>query len=201
MIMENVSAMEDLCTRGMLPPEFKDLVETIGIKEVSAKAIRTINDIIGLTEGQAIINRLMARMLDAILLSAEQAAAIEGVPADNSTSVDLDLDLDPPAVTEPIIPPAQVEPEAVDPGNQSDEERARQRGLTQQPPPPNYTPPADPKPAEPLDHDGDGGKGGSLKGEASTAAKGAARKRTPSKPKAKAKAKPKSKAKPPASPR
>lgn len=197
--MENVSAMTDLCERGMLPAPFKDLVETIGITEVSDASLRMISDIVGLTEGQAIINRLMARMLDAILLSAEQAASIEGVDLPEDEDNDPIPPLTPPTEPEPIIPPA--EPEPASPVNQPDDERAIARGLVGQVEPVAHTPPAEPEPAppapeptppapHPLDHDGDGGKGGSKPGPESTAAKGAARKRT-----AKPKAKPKSKAK------
>lgn len=191
--MENVSAMQDLCARGMLPPEFKLLVETIGLEGVSDRAIKILREVVGLTEGQAIINRLMGRMIDSVFLTVDQAATLE---AEHEDEVNLNLDLDPP-ITEPVIPAPEAER---DPGNQSDQDRALARGLVAQPPPVERTTPAEPPAApivddikgpdtievqvpDPLDHDGDGAKGGSLKGAASTASKGKANRKGKAKPK------------------
>lgn len=183
--MDNTDEMMRLQHRGMLPAGFEKLVEAVGLDDVSDEALKEVRDVVSLTEGQALINRMIAKVLTTVLAT-EELASLE------QRQRDADAAAQDPANQQTNLPESEEEKAArfaawletekqltLDEfGALSEPERAILEDEFGKIEPPKI---------DPLDHDGDGEKGGSKKGNESTAAKGARRRSASGKPKPKAK--------------
>lgn len=65
--MDNTDEMKRLHARGLLPPAFAKLVDAIGLEDVPLEAQDLVRQVIGLTEGQNLVNRLIAKFLGTVL--------------------------------------------------------------------------------------------------------------------------------------
>lgn len=65
--MENTDEMARLHGRGLLPRNFGKLVEALGLDDVLPEALDEVRKVAALTEGQNLINRLLAKMLGTII--------------------------------------------------------------------------------------------------------------------------------------
>lgn len=254
--MENIAAMNSLVERRLIPPAVAALIEAIGLEDVSPEGMEMVRQIIGLTEGQALLNRLVAKMLATTIIAYDELQAIERdreaqrQAEEGPTEDTIDEDALPPAITPTLeeIQARQVERfdafiaergltremfdqlpderragladqfELIQSQQQPEGEEQPQADLTRLKPAGEVDPAqlvglseedklklkerveqeiaaaaalaTTDKPQ--LDHDGDGGAGGSKKGDESTAHKGAVKRRSgKGKRKSRSKAKPK----------